>query len=120
MPITVGVVTESAARETRVAIVPEIAAKLRTAGVRLMMERGAGAKAHFPDTLYGDVEFGEAAAVLSSADVLLKVQPPSLQEVAALKQNAVVIGFMQAYARPDLVRALKQRGLTSFGGDPPP
>jgi H+-translocating NAD(P) transhydrogenase subunit alpha len=114
MPITVGVVTESAAKETRVALVPEIAAKLHAAGVRVMMERGAGAKAHFPDTLYGDAEFSNAAAILGSADVLLKVQPPTLQEVAALKQNAVVVGYMQAYARPDLVRALQQRRLTSF------
>jgi H+-translocating NAD(P) transhydrogenase subunit alpha len=114
MPITVGVVTETAAKETRVAIVPEIAAKLHTAGARVMMERGAGAKAHFPDALYGDTEFGDSARILGSADVLLKVQPPTLQEVAALKQNAVVVGFMQAYARPDLVRALQQRRLTSF------
>jgi NAD(P) transhydrogenase subunit alpha len=114
MPITVGVVTETAAKETRVAIVPEIAAKMHAAGVRVVIERGAGAKAHFPDTLYGDAEFSDAAAILSSADVLLKVQPPSLAEVAALKQNAVVVGFMQAYARPDLVQALKQRRLTSF------
>jgi NAD(P) transhydrogenase subunit alpha len=114
MPINVGVVTETAAKETRVAIVPEIATKMHAAGVRVMMERGAGEKAHFPDTLYGDAEFSDAAAILSSADVLLKVQPPSLAEVAALKQNAVVVGFMQAYARPDLVLALKQRRLTSF------
>jgi NAD(P) transhydrogenase subunit alpha len=114
MPITVGVVTETAAKETRVAIVPEIATKMHAAGVRVMIERGAGAKAHFPDTLYGDAEFSDAAAVLSSADVLLKVQPPTLAEVAALKQNAVVVGFMQAYARPDLIQALKSRRLTSF------
>jgi len=44
----------------------------------------------------------------------LKVQPPSVTEVAALKKGAVVIGFMQAYARPDLVLALKERGITSF------
>ena len=114
MPVVVGVLTETAAKETRVALVPEIASKLHAAGVRVMMERGAGAKAHFPDALYGDAEFSDAATILSSADVLLKVQPPSLQEVAALKRNAVVVGFMQAYARADLVRALQQRGLTSF------
>jgi NAD(P) transhydrogenase subunit alpha len=114
MSVVVGVLAETAANETRVALVPEIAAKLKSLGVRVVMERGAGAKAHFPDALYTDAEFGDAAAILSTADVLLKVQPPSLQEVAALKQGAVVIGFMQAYARPDLVRALQERGITSF------
>ncbi len=37
-----------------------------------------------------------------------------MTEVAALKKGAIVIGFMQAYARPDLVLALKERGITSF------
>jgi NAD(P) transhydrogenase subunit alpha len=114
MPVVVGVLTETAAKETRVAVVPEIAAKLKAAGARVLIERGAGTAAHFPDALYADAEFSDAAAILASADVLLKVQPPSLAEVNALKTGAVVIGYMQAYARPDLVRALKDRGITSF------
>ncbi|MEP6547661.1 MAG: NAD(P) transhydrogenase subunit alpha [Gammaproteobacteria bacterium] len=114
MAVVVGVLTETAAKETRVAVVPEVATKLKAAGVRVVMERGAGTAAHFPDALYADAEFGDAAAILATADVLLKVQPPNIAEVNALKQGAVVIGFMQAYARPDLVRALKERGITSF------
>jgi NAD(P) transhydrogenase subunit alpha len=114
MAVVVGVLRETAAKETRVAVVPEIAAKLKAAGVRVLIERGAGTAAHFPDALYADVEFSDAAAILGSADVLLKVQPPSLEEVNALKKGAVVIGFMQAYAQPDLVRTLKDRGVTSF------
>jgi NAD(P) transhydrogenase subunit alpha len=114
MSVVVGVLAETVAKETRVAVVPEIAAKLKAAGARVLMERGAGNAAHFPDNLYADVEFSDAATILSSADVLLKVQPPSLDEVAALKKGAVIIGFMQAYARPDLVKALKERGITSF------
>ena len=115
MAVVVGVLTETAAKETRVAVVPEIAAKLKAAGVRVLIERGAGTAAHFPDALYADAEFSDAAAILGSADVLLKVQPPSLpEEIDALKKGAVVIGYMQAYARPDLVRRLKERGITSF------
>jgi NAD(P) transhydrogenase subunit alpha len=112
--VVVGVLTETLPAETRVAVVPEIAAKLKAAGVRVFLERGAGTAAHFPDASYADAELGDAPAILASADVLLKVQPPSLAEVNALKKGAVVIGFMQAYARPDLVRALKDRGITSF------
>jgi H+-translocating NAD(P) transhydrogenase subunit alpha len=114
MAVVVGVLTETWPTETRVAVVPEIAAKLRAAGVRVLIQRGAGTAAHFPDSLYTDVEFSDAAQILESADVLLKVQPPNLAEVNALKKGAVVIGFMQAYARPDLVQALKERGITSF------
>ena len=114
MPVVVGVLTETAARETRVALVPEIAAKLRTLGVRIMMERSAGMLAHFPDASYTDIEFGDAATILSTADVLLTVQPPSVAEAAALKKGAVLAGFMQAYANPELVRTLRDRGITSF------
>ena len=114
MAVVVGVLTETAAKETRVAVVPEIATKLKAAGVRVLIEHGAGMAAHFPDALYADAEFSDAATILGSADVLLKVQPPSLAEVGALKKGAVIIGYMQAYARPDLVRGLKDRGLTSF------
>ena len=114
MSVVVGILTETAAKETRVAVVPEIATKLKTLGVRVLIERGAGAGAHFPDALYTDAEFSDAATILASADILLKVQPPSVTEVAALKKGAVVIGFMQAYARPEMVLALKERGITSF------
>jgi NAD(P) transhydrogenase subunit alpha len=114
MTVVVGVLKETAAKETRVALVPEIAAKLKALGVRVLVERGAGEAAHFPDALYADAEFSDASTILGSADVILKVQPPTLTEVAALKKDAVIIGFMQAYARADMVRALKERGITSF------
>jgi len=114
MSVVVGILKETAAKETRVAVVPEIATKLKNLGVRVLIERGAGASAHFPDPLYTDAEFSDAATILASADILLKVQPPSVTEVAALKKGAIVIGFMQAYARPDLVLALKERDITSF------
>jgi NAD(P) transhydrogenase subunit alpha len=60
------------------------------------------------------VEFGSAASILSSADVLLKVRPPTLAEAAALKPGAVLVGFMQAYANPELVRVLRDRGITTI------
>ncbi len=114
MAVVVGVLRETQPAETRVAVVPEISAKLLAAGVRVLIERGAGTAAHFPDALYTGVEFSDAPAILAAADVLLKVQPPSAAEVNALKKGAVVIGYMQAYARPEIVRALKDRGITSF------
>ena len=114
MPVVVGVLKETAASETRVAVVPEIAAKLTALGAKVLIERGAGLAAHFPDAAYAGAELTDAATILASADILLKVQPPSLAEVAAVKPGAVIAGFMQAYARPDLVRAMKDRRVTSF------
>ena len=114
MAVVVGVLKETAANETRVALVPEIAAKLKALGARVLIERGAGARAHFPDAAYVDAEMSDASTILSSADVLLCVQPPSVDVVAGVKQGAVIVGYMQAYARPELVRALKGRRVTSF------
>jgi NAD(P) transhydrogenase subunit alpha len=114
MAVVVGALAETAGSETRVAVVPEIATKLKAAGARVLIERGAGVQSRFPDSAYADAEIADAATILASADVLLKVQPPSPAEVSALKRGAVVVGFMQAYARPDLVRALKAAGLTSL------
>src|SRR6202789_787548 len=114
MPVVVGVLKEGAANETRVALTPEIAAKLKGLGARVLVERGAGTAAHFTDNAYADAELTDAASILASADVLLCVQPPTAETVNGLKQGAVVIGFMQAYARHDLVRALKARRITSF------
>lgn len=114
MTVTVGVLTETAPNETRVAVVPEVASKLKALGATLLMQSGAGRLAQFPDDSFTGVEFADAAAILARADVLLKVQPPSPAEIGALKSGAVVIGFMQAYARPDIVKALRDRRITSF------
>jgi NAD(P) transhydrogenase subunit alpha len=114
MPVVVGVLKETAANENRVAIVPEIATKLRALGAVVLVENGAGSAAQFTDSQYTGIEFADSAAILARADVLLTVQPPSVAVIGALKPGAVVVGFMQAYARPDLVKALKQRGVTSF------
>jgi proton-translocating NAD(P)+ transhydrogenase subunit alpha len=105
MPVVVGVLKESAANETRVALTPEIAGKLKALGARVLVEHGAGTAAHFTDKAYADAELTDAASILSSADILLCVQPPTLETVN---------GLMQAYSRHDLVRALKSRRITGF------
>jgi NAD(P) transhydrogenase subunit alpha len=115
MPVVIGALRETAPSETRVALVPEVASKFAAAGATVIIERGAGVSAQYPDAAFKNVEFVDsAAAVLAKADVLLKVQPPSPAEIAALRKGAVLIGFFQAHQRLDDVRALRDRGLTSF------
>src|ERR1700758_480589 len=115
MPVTIGALRESAPQETRVSLTPEIADKLAKEGARILLERGAGERAGFPDSAYRNVAWADsAAAVLAGADVLLSVQPLSVAQIGQLKPSAVVIGFMQPYARAAEVRALKERRLTSF------
>src|SRR2546423_13727267 len=115
MSVTIGALRESAPRETRVCLVPEVADKLTREGARVLMERGAGERASFPDSLYKSVTWADSAAgVLAASDVILTVQPLSVEQIQQLKSGAVVIGFMQPHARAAEVRELVARGLTSF------
>src|SRR5450432_1089019 len=115
MPVTIGALRESAPQETRVSLVPEVADKLAKEGARVLLERGAGERASFPDTLYKSVTWADSAAqVLAEADVLLTVQPLTVEQIRQLKPGAVVIGFMQAHARLAEVGALRSAGVTAF------
>ena len=115
MPVTIGGLRERAPGETRVSLVPEIADKFAALGARVLLERGAGVSAQFPDALYKKVEWADSSeAVLAAADVLLTVQPLSVAQIQALKPGAVVIGFMQAHAQLDMVRALREHQITGF------
>jgi NAD(P) transhydrogenase subunit alpha len=115
MAVTIGALVERASGETRVSLVPEVADKLAAAGVRVLLERGAGVSAQFPDAGFGKAEWADSAdAVLAQADILLTVQPPTLETIGKLKVGAVVIGFMQAHARPEEVKAMRERRITSF------
>src|SRR6202140_4113576 len=115
MPVTIGGLREGAPGETSGSLGPQIADKLAAAGARVLLERGAGVSAQFPDALYKKVEWADSAeAVLAAADVLLTVQPLTVTQIQALKPGAVVIGFMQAQAQLDMVRALRDRRITGF------
>ncbi|MGH8494504.1 MAG: Re/Si-specific NAD(P)(+) transhydrogenase subunit alpha [Gammaproteobacteria bacterium] len=115
MSLRIGVLRERLPGEHRVAAVPDIVTKLKALGAEVTIEKAAGEAAGMPDTAFKDATAGlTASEVLARADVLLKVQPPSLEEIAALKQEAVVIGFMQPHTDDERVRALRDGRITSF------
>jgi len=115
MPVAVVAVRESAAGERRVAVTPEVAKKLKARGAQIVLEQGAGASAYFADAAYVDCEtVSNARAALARADVLLKVQPPTLEEIAALREGAVVIATLQPHLAPERTKALRDRRITAF------
>ncbi len=115
MAVTVATVCETVPGERRVALTPEIAKKLKAAGVSVLLHSGAGLKANFPDAAYVEVESQpDAAAVLAKAGVLLKVQPPTAEEIAALPEGAVIIGYLAPHADDARIKALRDRKLTAF------
>jgi len=115
MPVAIGVLKETVRGENRVAVVPDVATRLAALGASLLIERGAGAAARYPDAQYKDTTFADTAdAVLAGADLLFAVQPPDPAAISRLKQGAVVAGFLAPHAQAALVRALKDRRITSF------
>jgi H+-translocating NAD(P) transhydrogenase subunit alpha len=115
MPVTIGALREGSPQETRVSLVPEVADKFAQSGARVLLEHGAGTRAQFPDSAYKNVVWADSsAAVLEQSDVVLTVQPLTVDQIQRLKTGGVLIGFMQPHAKRAEVKALKDRGITSF------
>ena len=120
----IGVPKETAPGERRVALVPESCKKLKQAGYEIAVESGAGATAGYPDGVYRDagaVVESDPGALLSAADVALKVGPPSIDagrdEVGWLRPEAVYLGSLMPLRHLRVVRALAERGVTAFATD---
>ena len=115
MPVTIGALRESTPQETRVSLVPEVADPFAQSGAKILLEKGAGIRAQFPDSSYKNVTWADSpTAVFEQAQVVLTVQPLSVPQIQQLKSGTVVIGYMQPYSRKAEVKALKERGITSF------
>ena len=113
----VGVVKETLPGERRVALVPDTVGKLLAAKLDVSIQSGAGGQAFYADEAYqtaGATLVPDARAVLSQADAVLKVQPPNLDEVKALKSGAILISFLQPSAHADIVKALAAQKITAF------
>jgi NAD(P) transhydrogenase subunit alpha len=109
---TVGVVRESADGERRVALVPKAVAGLTGRGVSVVVESGAGEQALLPDELYtaAGATIGDAWA----ADVVVKVAPPSAEEVPRLRRGQTLIGFLAPRNADTAIPALKAAGVQAF------
>ncbi|HWE12488.1 MAG TPA: Re/Si-specific NAD(P)(+) transhydrogenase subunit alpha [Solirubrobacteraceae bacterium] len=119
----IGVPKETADGERRVALVPEVVAKLaRSAGddgagaLEVVVQRGAGAGALIPDQAYADAgaELVDDAATVLAADVVVKVAAPDAQEIGQLRSDGVLIAFLGPLTNGEGVRAIAEAGVTSF------
>ncbi len=115
MPLTLALARERAEGECRTALVPETAKKFSALGARLRMEQSAGAQSHFLDTDYAEVDFAPGLPeAYASADLILRVTPPSLDEIAAMPEGAVLIGLLKPFASRERLAALNARKITAF------
>jgi len=105
---------ERAAGERRVALVPELAGRLAANGFEILVERGAGEAASFPDAAYEAAGARVVDDAYGEADAVAKVQKPSDEEVARLREGQVLIGFLQPLTDPEGIARLAGRGVTAF------
>ena len=115
MYVNVAVLKETQPHERRVALVPSVAVRLVKLGAQLHMQAGAGRAVHLPDSAYQDVAFSDdRSALVATADVVLAVQAPALEVVAAMQAGAILICFIDAHQDKVLVRQLLQHRITCF------
>lgn len=115
--MTIAIMAESRPGERRVALVPEAARFYTRAGHGLRIEAGAGVGASFPDREYE--EAGVAVipgrdALLADAEAVLKVQPPTLEEVASLAPGSALVCHLDPLGPTEVIEALAERGVTAF------
>jgi H+-translocating NAD(P) transhydrogenase subunit alpha len=115
--LAVAVPLETAAGERRVAVIPETAGKLIAAGLSVIVESGAGARAFHDDEAYAEA----GATVVSGADALYRdskivarVRAPSETEVAAMSPGTLVLCFLDPAREPNLVQRMSERGVIAF------
>jgi H+-translocating NAD(P) transhydrogenase subunit alpha len=117
MALTIGIPCETESGETRVAITPKVAERMRkTLGeIEIYVESGAGEPA-----FHADSEYEEAGCTVTDrdtvfgADVLLKVAPPSDDEIGQMHEGQVVAGFLSPLDRPETAQTLADQGVTAL------
>jgi H+-translocating NAD(P) transhydrogenase subunit alpha len=116
--MVIGVPKETKFRENRVALTPEVIKDIIKKGFQVQVEAGAGTSSFYSDESYaaaGAQVVGKAQAF--SSDVVLKVNAPSVEEIALMKKDAVLISFMWALTNPALVDACANAGISAFSMD---
>jgi NAD(P) transhydrogenase subunit alpha len=115
MPIRIAVPHETTPGERRVALIPAVAEQLTKQGLQISLQAGAGCAAYYRDRDYNGVEIvTDRAALLGSADIVLTVNPLTVEDVGLLREGAMVIGFLHPHEFDDRICALRDRNITGF------
>jgi len=96
-----------------VALVPEAVSRLAAGGFQVVVERGAGVAASFPDDAYAEAG-AELVGDVWSAEGVVKVRKPTSEEMQRLTDGQVLIGFLEPLTDPEAVERLAQRGAYAF------
>ncbi len=116
MSIKVAVFKESGAGEKRVALTPDSLSKLVNADITVSVYPNAGLEAFFPDEAYKTAG-ASVDDVIASADVVLKVLPPTLDEAKSINSGATLISTGQPASFLDAIKELASKGCSVFAMD---
>jgi len=116
--LTVGVPKEALSSENRVGITPANVTMLKKAGFNVNIEAGAGLRSSFTDAAFSE----QGANIVTNAeafhsDIVLKVNPPEMKEVALLKDGNTVCSFLHPGQNTELVDALAKKNMNVFAMD---
>jgi NAD(P) transhydrogenase subunit alpha len=113
----ISVPTETAAREHRVALAPDSAGRLIKSGLEVAIQRGAGLNAGFRDDAYtavGATIVPGARELLTASQVLVKVQPPSSDEIGLMTEGTTLISLMRPGQHQEIASALGRRNVSAL------
>ena len=116
----IGIVREQQA-ESRVAATPETVKVIRSLGYEVVVEKGAGEKASFPDSAYeaAGAKIADTSAAWG-ADLVLSVTAPADAEISKLKKGAIFVGVLSPALKPELLESLAKQGVTALAMDAVP
>lgn len=117
--MNLGIPAETSPGQARVALVPESVKKLVAAGYGVVVQRGAGLRAHFTDAAYAEAgaTLEPSASGVFAADIVLKVGAPTPAEVAQMREGAILVTSLMPTRNLDAVRALAARRITAYSTD---
>ena len=111
--LVVAVLKERAEGERRVALDPASVKRIAAKGFRVLVQQGAGDAAGFLDEQYSEAEIiANEEEILHQADILLWIQAPGLQTLAALKEGTLALGLVFPHRNPGIIEALNSRNIS--------
>jgi NAD(P) transhydrogenase subunit alpha len=120
MTMRIGVPRETKPGESRVAATPKTVERILKLGYEVGIEKDAGAAASFPDAAYQAAGAEIVGAEVWDADVVIKINPPSPDEVTRLRRGQVLVGLLAPALDADLREALAAQGVTALAMDAVP
>jgi H+-translocating NAD(P) transhydrogenase subunit alpha len=112
----IGVPKETAGGEHRVALVPEVVGKLKAKGLDVAVQSGAGDDALVPDAAFAEAgaEITPDGAEIWKSEIVVTIAPPDPEQIRALGQGSILIGFLAPLSSPQTTKALADAGATAF------